>query len=53
MEIEAIVEEHAHHFLKDLKAEYTGDKEAVFIVHKYMKGEKISSEEDHILKTQF
>ena len=53
MKIEATIEEHAHHFLRGIKAECNGDKEAVFIIQKYLKGVKISEEEDHILKTQF
>lgn len=52
MNIEAIIEENAHHFLHGLKIEYSGDKEAVIILQKYIREGKISSEEDHILKTQ-
>ena len=52
MKIEAIIEEHAHHFLQGIKTEYVGDKEAGSIIRKYIKEGKISEEEDHILKTQ-
>lgn len=52
MNIEAIIEGNAHHFLHGLKIEYSGDKEAVIILQKYIREGKISSEEDHILKTQ-
>jgi len=52
MNIEAILEEHAHHFLKGVKAECHGDRQAVIIIHKYLKDGKISEEEDRLLKTQ-
>jgi hypothetical protein len=52
MKIEAIIEEHAHHFLQGLRTECDGDKAAAVIIHKYLKGEAITPEEDHILKTQ-
>jgi hypothetical protein len=53
MNIETIVEEHAHHFLLGIKTEYKGDKEAAIIIRKFIKEGKISDEEDHIIKTQF
>lgn len=52
MEIEAIIEEHLHHFLQDIRNESGGDKEAVLIIRKYIKNGKITYEEDNILKTQ-
>lgn len=52
MEIEAIIEENAHHFLQGIKTEYKGDKEAGSIICKYLKDGKIDEEEDHILRTQ-
>lgn len=52
MKIEEVIEAHAHHFLLGMKAEYNGDKEAGTIIRKYIEGNKISEEEDHILKTQ-
>jgi hypothetical protein len=52
MNIETTIEEYGHHFLHGLKIEYKGDKEAVFIIQKYLKGEKISEAEEHILKNQ-
>lgn len=52
MKIEAIIEEHAHHFLQGLKMEYNGDKEAVLIMRKYIREGKITDAEDTILKTQ-
>lgn len=52
MKIEAIIEEHIHHFLSDMQKEYHGDKAACFIIEKYIREGKISDEEDKILKTQ-
>lgn len=52
MNIEAIIEEHAHHFLQGLKAEYADDKEALLIIRQYIGTGSISAEQDHILKTQ-
>jgi hypothetical protein len=52
MNIEAIIEEHAHHFLHGLKAEYSGDKEAVVIIREYLKAGHISAEQTHVLRTQ-
>lgn len=53
MKVEAIIEQYAHHFLQGIKTECKGDKEAALIIQKYLKGVKITEEEDHILKTQF
>ncbi len=52
MNIEKIIEENAYSFLQGLKTEYHDDKEAAVVIQKYLKGEKISPEEDHVLKTQ-
>lgn len=52
MKIEEIIEEHARHFLQEIKIEGDGEKEAVVIIRKYIKDGKISEEEDRILKTQ-
>lgn len=52
MKTVTIIEEHIHHFLLELKTELHGDKEAVFIIQKYIREGKISDEEDKILKTQ-
>lgn len=52
MEIVTIIEEHAHHFLNGVRTEYTGEKEAIVIIRKYIGGNKITDEEYHILKTQ-
>jgi len=52
MNIEAIIEEHAHHFLHGLKDEYSGDKEAVVIIREYLKAGHISAEQTHVLRTQ-
>lgn len=52
MNIEAIIEEHAHHFLQGVKAECQGDKEATAIIHKYLKEGNISEDEEQLLKTQ-
>jgi hypothetical protein len=52
MNIEAIIEEHAHHFLQGIKTEFDGDKEAIVIIRQYIKTGTISTEQDHILKTQ-
>lgn len=52
MHIEAILEEHAHHFLQGLKTEYGDDKEALFIIRQYLSTGSISAEQEHLLKTQ-
>lgn len=52
MNIEAIIEEHAHHFLQGLKTEYGGDKEALLIIRQYIETGSISAGQDHILRTQ-
>jgi hypothetical protein len=38
MQIVAIIEEHAHHFLQCVKTEYTGEKDAACIIQKYLRG---------------
>ena len=52
MNIEVIIEEHAHHFLQGIKTEYNGDKEACAIIQKYIREGKISDEEEHLLRGQ-
>lgn len=52
MNIESIIEEHAHHFLQGLKTEYGDDKEALLIIRQYIGTGRISAEQDHLLKTQ-
>ncbi|PZF72323.1 hypothetical protein [Taibaiella soli] len=52
MNIKAIIEEHAHHFLLGIKTECARDKEAGIIIRKYISEGKISEEEDHLLKSQ-
>lgn len=52
MKVEAILEEHIHHFLLEIKAEYEGDKEAVHIIRKYLKEGQITEQEEKVLKTQ-
>jgi hypothetical protein len=37
MNIEAIIVEHAHHFLQEARTECDGEKEAVIIIRKYIK----------------
>jgi len=52
MNIEAIIEEHAHHFLQGLKTEYGDDKEALLIIRQYIATGSVTAAQDHILKTQ-
>lgn len=52
MEIETIIEENVHSFLFDLKKEEEGEKEAGLIIQKYIKNDKISNEEENVLKKQ-
>lgn len=52
MEVVAIIEEHAHRFLQEIKVEGEGEKEAILIVRKYIKEGTISEDECHIIKTQ-
>jgi len=51
-EIEAIIREHAHHFLMGLKTEYDDDKQALFIIRKYIRDGQVTGEEEHVLRTQ-
>jgi len=53
MNIEQTIEEHARHFLQNLKKEIDGDKDAAAIIGKYIKHGQITDEEDHVLRTQF
>lgn len=52
MNIEAIIEEHAHHFLQGLKTEYGDDKEALLIIRQYLSTGSVNAEQEHLLKTQ-
>lgn len=52
MKIEATIEEHIHHFLEGVRAEGKSDKEALIIIHKYMKDGKITVAEETILRRQ-
>lgn len=52
MQIETILEEHVHHFLRGVHKEYDGDKEALIIIRTYIKDGKITEENETILKTQ-
>ena len=42
-----------HHFFKCAKQETLESKEAYDYVHKYLKGEKLTEEESHVVKEQF
>lgn len=53
MNIEEIIEENAHHFLQGIRTEYNGDKEAAVIIQKYLKGDEIRDDEEHLLKTVY
>jgi len=46
------IEVSAHHFVRGMKEEAKGTKEAAEIIGKYMKERKISDEEEKILKAQ-
>ena len=46
------IEEGAHHFLHCIRIEYEDTKDAGKIVEKYMKGGKLTAEEEHVLKQQ-
>jgi len=52
MNIEAIIEEHSHHFLQGMKTEYEGDKKAEIIIQSYLRTGTITEDEEHLLKTQ-
>jgi len=52
MNIEAIIAEHAHHFLQEARTECDGEKQAVIIIRKYVKDGQITAEDEIILKTQ-
>jgi len=52
MNIVEIIEVHGLHFLQELKAELNGDKDALYIIEKYLKGDGITNTEEHILKVQ-
>lgn len=52
MKIEAIIRKHLHNFLQSLKTEYRGNKSAAKVIEKYIKGEKITPEDDILLRRQ-
>ena len=52
IEIEAIIREHAHHFLTGIKTECNGDKQALLIIGKYMREGGITQADEHLLKLQ-
>jgi len=52
MKIEAIIEEHVHHFLREVSVEYNGEKEAGIIIRQYISEGKITDEQERVLKTQ-
>jgi len=46
------IEVNAHHFVRGIKEEARGTKEAAEIIGKYMKDRKITDDEEKILKAQ-
>ncbi len=46
------VEKHLHSFLKSVKTEYKGSKSSAKVIEKYLKGEKITPEDDLLLRKQ-
>ncbi|MFA7446343.1 MAG: hypothetical protein WCY89_10385 [Flavobacteriaceae bacterium] len=52
MKIEAEIKKHLHSFIKSLKTEYQGNKSSAKVVEKYLKGEKITPEDDLLLRRQ-
>ncbi len=52
MNIETIIEEHAHHFLQGVKTEYGDDKEALLIIGQYLSTGSVNTDQEHLLKTQ-
>lgn len=52
MKIEAIIRKHLHNFLQSLKTEYRGNKSAAKVIEKYVKGQKITPEDDMLLRRQ-
>lgn len=52
MKLEAIIKKHIDSFLKSLKTEYKGSKSSAKVIEKYLKGEKITPEDDLLLRRQ-
>ena len=53
MKIEEEIKKHLHNFLRSLKTEYEGNKSSAKVIEKYLKGEKITPEDDLLLRRQF
>ena len=53
MNIEAEIKKHLHNFLQSLKTEYKGTKSSAKVIEKYLKGEKITPQDDLLLRRQF
>ena len=47
------MEEHVHHFLKDVNVEYREDQRALEVIRKYIRKGVITSDDEHLLKMQF
>ena len=47
-----LLEEHVHHFLKDVSVEYREDQRALEVIRKYIREGTITSDDEHLLKTQ-
>lgn len=52
MKIEVEIKKHLHSFLKSVKTEYKGSKSSAKVIEKYLKGEKITPEDDLLLRKQ-
>lgn len=52
MNIEAIIEAQAHHFLKGLVIEFGDDRDALLVIRQYMVTGSINAAQEHLLKTQ-
>ncbi len=52
MKIEVEIKKHLHSFLKSVKTEYHGSKSSAKVIEKYLKGEKITPEDDLLLRKQ-
>lgn len=52
MKLDAIVRKHFDSFLKSIKTEYKGSKSSAKVIEKYIKGQKITPEDDLLLRRQ-
>jgi len=52
MKIEVEIKKHLHSFLKSVKTEYKGSKSSAKVIEKYLKGDKITPEDDLLLRKQ-